>query len=59
MKQIQTFKFDPDLLTDLKSEAVTFNTPFNRYVETLLSNHPYRLKSMYGPVKSNKKKKKK
>lgn len=43
MKQVQTFKFDPDLLTDLKSEAITFNTPFNRYVETLLNNHPYRL----------------
>lgn len=43
MKQAQTFKFDPDLLADLKSESVTFNTPFNRYVETLLLNHPYRL----------------
>lgn len=43
MKQVQTFKFDPDLIADLKSESVTFNTPFNRYVETLLNTHPYRL----------------
>lgn len=43
IKGMQTLKLEETLLTDLKSEAVTFNTPFNRYVETLLSNHPYRL----------------
>lgn len=43
MKQIQTFKFDGELLNDLKSESKDFDTPFNRYVETLLKNHPYRL----------------
>ena len=43
MKQVQTFKFDPDLIEELKSESVTFNTPFNRYVENLLNNHPYRM----------------
>jgi hypothetical protein len=44
MKQVQTFKFDGDLLDDLKSESKDFDTPFNRYVETLLRNHPYRIK---------------
>lgn len=43
-KQVQTFKFDPDLIKDLNTEAKDFDTPFNRYVETLLRNHPYRIK---------------
>lgn len=43
MKQVQTFKFDPDLLADLKEESSSFHIPFNRYVENLLSNHPYRM----------------
>lgn len=46
MKQVQTFKFDPDLISDLKSESATVDTPFNRYVETLLRTHPYRLKKL-------------
>lgn len=45
MKQVQTFKFDPDLITDLKSEAVNALIPFNRYVENLLKTHPKRKKS--------------
>lgn len=44
MKQVQTFKFDPDLIEELKKESVNVTTPFNRYVETLLRTHPYRYK---------------
>lgn len=43
MKQVQTFKFDPDLIEELKKESVNVNTPFNRYVENLLIMHPYRM----------------
>lgn len=43
-KQSQTFKFDPDLLGDLKKEAARLGVPFNQYVEILLATHPKRLK---------------
>ena len=42
MKQLQTFKFDPDLLDKLKKEAKKIKVPFNRYVEKLLYFHPER-----------------
>lgn len=45
MKQLQTFKFDPDLLSDLQKEAVNALIPFNRYVENLLKTHPKRKKA--------------
>lgn len=44
MKQVQTFKFDPDLIKDLKDESDSVASPFNRYVENLLRTHPYRIK---------------
>lgn len=44
MKQVQTFKFDPDLIEELKSESGSVSSPFNRYVENLLRTHPYRIK---------------
>lgn len=44
MKQVQTFKFDPDLIEELKSESGSVDSPFNRYVENLLRTHPYRIK---------------
>jgi hypothetical protein len=44
MKQMQTFKFDPDLIKDLKKEAHLCGMPFNSYTETLLENHPSRVK---------------
>lgn len=44
MKQVQTFKFDPDLIDELKKESGSVSSPFNRYVENLLRTHPYRIK---------------
>lgn len=44
MKQKQTFKFEPDLLENLKKEAIKCLIPFNRYVENLLVTHPKRKK---------------
>lgn len=44
MKQPQTFKFDPDLLLDLREEAKKSLLPFNRYVENLIKTHPKRKK---------------
>jgi hypothetical protein len=44
MKKPQTFKFDPDLLSDLKKEAGKALIPFNRYVENLIKTHPKRKK---------------
>lgn len=39
MKQLQTFKLEPKLLTALKKEAKKLNRSFNNYVETLLLTH--------------------
>lgn len=43
MKQIYSFKFDPELLKELQREAKKENRSFNNYVETLLFNHPERI----------------
>jgi predicted HicB family RNase H-like nuclease len=42
MKQIYSFKFDPELLKELQREAKKENRSFNNYVETLLLSHPDR-----------------
>lgn len=39
VKQSQTFKFDSELIEDLKYEADITNRPFNNYVENLLKTH--------------------
>lgn len=38
MKQMQTFKLDPELISELKKEAERMNRPFNNWVETILIN---------------------
>lgn len=38
MKQQQTFKFDAELISELKKEAKKAHRPFNNYVEALLKD---------------------
>ena len=45
MKQSYTFKFDSELLDQLRIEAESEDRPFNSYVERLLLTHPSRARS--------------
>jgi len=43
MKKLQTFKFDPELIEELKEEAILVKRPFNNYVEMLLKGETDRM----------------